>query len=43
MTDATYRKAVAAFYAAGCRYLQLDDIFFAYLGFDAAVFAKAFG
>lgn len=27
----TYRKAVAAFYAAGCRYLQLDDIFFAYL------------
>lgn len=29
---ATYKKAVAAFYAAGCRYLQLDDIFFAYLG-----------
>ncbi len=28
---ATYRKAVAAFYAAGCRYLQIDDIFFAYL------------
>ena len=28
---ATYRKAVEAFYAAGCRYLQLDDIFFAYL------------
>ena len=28
---ATYRKAVAAFYAAGCRYIQLDDIFFAYL------------
>lgn len=28
---ATYRKAVAAFYAAGCRYLQMDDIFFAYL------------
>jgi 5-methyltetrahydropteroyltriglutamate--homocysteine methyltransferase len=27
----TYRKAVAAFYAAGCRYLQMDDIFFAYL------------
>jgi len=27
----TYRKAVDAFYAAGCRYLQLDDIFFAYL------------
>lgn len=28
----TYRKAVQAFYDAGCRYLQLDDIFFAYLG-----------
>jgi 5-methyltetrahydropteroyltriglutamate--homocysteine methyltransferase len=28
---ATYRDAVAAFYAAGCRYLQMDDIFFAYL------------
>jgi 5-methyltetrahydropteroyltriglutamate--homocysteine methyltransferase len=28
---ATYRKAVQAFYDAGCRYLQLDDIFFAYL------------
>ncbi len=28
---ATYRKAVAAFYGAGCRYLQMDDIFFAYL------------
>jgi 5-methyltetrahydropteroyltriglutamate--homocysteine methyltransferase len=27
----TYRKAVTAFYAAGCRYLQMDDIFFAYL------------
>lgn len=27
----TYRKAVKAFYAAGCRYLQMDDIFFAYL------------
>jgi len=26
-----YRKAVAAFYDAGCRYLQMDDIFFAYL------------
>jgi 5-methyltetrahydropteroyltriglutamate--homocysteine methyltransferase len=26
-----YRKAVHAFYAAGCRYLQIDDIFFAYL------------
>ena len=28
---ATYKKAVNAFYAAGCRYLQMDDIFFAYL------------
>ena len=28
---ATYRKAVGAFYEAGCRYLQMDDIFFAYL------------
>jgi 5-methyltetrahydropteroyltriglutamate--homocysteine methyltransferase len=27
----TYAKAVAAFYDAGCRYLQMDDIFFAYL------------
>ena len=27
----TYRKAVSAFYDAGCRYLQMDDIFFAYL------------
>jgi 5-methyltetrahydropteroyltriglutamate--homocysteine methyltransferase len=27
----TYKKAVAAFYEAGCRYLQMDDIFFAYL------------
>jgi len=26
-----YADAVAAFYTAGCRYLQLDDIFFAYL------------
>ncbi len=26
-----YRKAVKAFYDAGCRYLQLDDISFAYL------------
>lgn len=26
-----YRKAVKAFYDAGCRYLQMDDIFFAYL------------
>jgi len=28
---ATYRKAVKAFYDAGCRYLQMDDIFFTYL------------
>ncbi len=27
----TYVKAVRAFYDAGCRYLQMDDIFFAYL------------
>ena len=27
----TYAKAIRAFYAAGCRYLQMDDIFFAYL------------
>ncbi|MFZ7090891.1 5-methyltetrahydropteroyltriglutamate--homocysteine S-methyltransferase [Primorskyibacter sp. 2E233] len=27
----TYQKTVAKFYEAGCRYLQLDDIFFAYL------------
>jgi 5-methyltetrahydropteroyltriglutamate--homocysteine methyltransferase len=29
--SATYKTAVQAFYDAGCRYLQLDDIFFAYL------------
>ena len=28
---ATYNKAVHAFYDAGCRYLQMDDIYFAYL------------
>ncbi len=28
---ATYRTAVQAFHDAGCRYLQMDDIFFAYL------------
>lgn len=28
---ATYKKAVQVFYDAGCRYLQMDDIFFAYL------------
>jgi 5-methyltetrahydropteroyltriglutamate--homocysteine methyltransferase len=28
---ATYKKAVQAFYEAGCRYLQMDDIYFAYL------------
>ncbi|MAS06241.1 MAG: 5-methyltetrahydropteroyltriglutamate--homocysteine S-methyltransferase [Ahrensia sp.] len=27
----TYAKAVQKFYDAGCRYLQMDDIFFAYL------------
>ncbi len=27
----TYAKAVQAFYDAGCRYLQIDDIFFVYL------------
>lgn len=27
----TYAKAVQSFYDAGCRYLQMDDIFFAYL------------
>jgi 5-methyltetrahydropteroyltriglutamate--homocysteine methyltransferase len=27
----TYRKAVQKFYDIGCRYLQMDDIFFAYL------------
>lgn len=26
-----YKKAVDGFYQAGCRYLQMDDIFFAYL------------
>ncbi|MBB3810140.1 5-methyltetrahydropteroyltriglutamate--homocysteine S-methyltransferase [Pseudochelatococcus contaminans] len=28
----TYKDAVKAFYDAGCRYLQLDDIYFAFLG-----------
>ena len=27
----TYAKAVQKFYEAGCRYLQMDDIYFAYL------------
>lgn len=27
----TYKTAVDFYYAAGCRYLQIDDIFFAYL------------
>ena len=27
----TYQKAIRAFYAAGCRYLQLDDVVWAYL------------
>jgi 5-methyltetrahydropteroyltriglutamate--homocysteine methyltransferase len=30
-TAEAYRKAVAAFYEAGCRYLQLDDTVWAYL------------
>ena len=30
-TAAAYRKAVHAFYAAGCRYLQFDDTVWAYL------------
>jgi 5-methyltetrahydropteroyltriglutamate--homocysteine methyltransferase len=30
-TAAAYRKAIAAFAAAGCTYLQLDDVAFAYL------------
>ena len=30
-----YRDAIAAFYAAGCRYLQLDDTVWAYLCSDA--------
>jgi methionine synthase II (cobalamin-independent) len=29
---ATYRKTLASFSAAGCKYLQLDDVAFAYLG-----------
>jgi 5-methyltetrahydropteroyltriglutamate--homocysteine methyltransferase len=28
----TFAKAVRRFYDAGCRYLQMDDIYFAYLG-----------
>jgi 5-methyltetrahydropteroyltriglutamate--homocysteine methyltransferase len=35
-----YRQAIAHVYAAGCRYLQLDDITFAYLC-DPAIQAKA--
>lgn len=34
-----YADAIKAFYAAGCRYLQLDDVFWAYLA-DAATPAK---
>jgi 5-methyltetrahydropteroyltriglutamate--homocysteine methyltransferase len=30
--SAAYAKGVQAFYDAGCRHLQIDDIFFAYLG-----------
>ena len=29
--SSTYAKAVQKFYETGCRYLQMDDIFFAYL------------
>ena len=32
---AAYRKAVKAFYDAGCRYLQFDDTAWAYLCSDA--------
>jgi 5-methyltetrahydropteroyltriglutamate--homocysteine methyltransferase len=38
---AAYRKAVRAFYDAGCRYLQLDDIYFAYLGDEKQRAARA--
>jgi 5-methyltetrahydropteroyltriglutamate--homocysteine methyltransferase len=34
---ATYRAAVAAFYAAGCRYLQFDDTVWAYLCSEAEI------
>jgi 5-methyltetrahydropteroyltriglutamate--homocysteine methyltransferase len=30
-TSAAYAKAIAYFYQAGCRYLQLDDVSFSYL------------
>ena len=36
-----YAKAVKAFYAAGCRYLQMDDIFFAYLCDEQAARAES--
>ena len=36
----TYNKAVHRFYEAGCRYLQMDDIFFAYLCDDEQRAAK---
>jgi 5-methyltetrahydropteroyltriglutamate--homocysteine methyltransferase len=51
----TYRAAVAAFYAAGCRYLQFDDTVWAYLcsedqrqqakarGLDVTRLAQAYG
>ena len=29
--ERTYADAVQAFYARGCRYLQMDDSFFTYL------------
>lgn len=34
---AAYRDAVAAFYAAGCRYLQFDDTVWAYLCSEAEI------
>lgn len=37
----TYAKAVEKFYAAGCRYLQMDDIYFAYLGDETQRAMKA--
>ncbi|MFC0339084.1 5-methyltetrahydropteroyltriglutamate--homocysteine methyltransferase [Kushneria avicenniae] len=33
----TWREAIAAFYAAGCRYLQLDDTVWAYLCSDSEI------
>jgi 5-methyltetrahydropteroyltriglutamate--homocysteine methyltransferase len=53
--SSTYRAAIAAFYAAGCRYLQFDDTVWAYLcsedqrqqakarGLDVARLAQVYG